>query len=122
MVKTKGLYHLHLHVADLERSLRFYQQAFGMKELFRDGPSMVFLQTPGSSDLLTLNADPDEARKAGQPAGIDHFGFELAPGESLDAAIAAVEKAGGKLIRRNGPDEWRQYAYFHDPDGYTIEL
>ena len=121
MVKTKGLYHLHLHVADLDRSLRFYTQVFGMKELFRDGPSMVFLQTPGSNDLLTLNGDPSESRKAGVPAGVDHFGFELAEGQSLDDAIAQVEKAGGKLLRRSGPTG-RQYAYLTDPDGYTIEL
>ena len=121
MVKTKGLYHLHLHVADLERSLRFYSEAFGMKELFRDGPDMVFLQTPGSGDLLTLNADPTEARKAGQPAGVDHFGFNLAPGQSLDDAIAQIEQAGGKLLRRSGPTG-RQYAYLSDPDGYTIEI
>jgi catechol 2,3-dioxygenase-like lactoylglutathione lyase family enzyme len=121
MVKTKGLYHLHLHVADLDRSLRFYTQAFGMKELFRDGPSMVFLQTPGSNDLLTLNGDPAEARKAGAAAGIDHFGFELSEGQTLDDAIAQVEKAGGTLLRRSGPTG-RQYAYLSDPDGYTIEI
>jgi catechol 2,3-dioxygenase-like lactoylglutathione lyase family enzyme len=122
MIKTAGLYHLHLHVSDLERSLRFYREAFGMVELFRDGPLMVFLQTPGAHDLLTLNGDPSQARHAGDGAGVDHFGFKLAPGESLDAAIAAVEKAGGKLIRRNGPGESRQYAYLSDPDGYVIEL
>jgi catechol 2,3-dioxygenase-like lactoylglutathione lyase family enzyme len=121
MVKTKGLYHLHLQVADLERSLRFYREVFGMRELFRDGPDMVFLQTPGSNDLLTLNANPDESRQAGVAAGIDHFGFDLAEGQSLDAAIAEIEKHGGKLLRRSGPTG-RQYAYLHDPDGYTIEL
>jgi len=121
MVKTKGLYHLHLHVADLDRSLRFYTQVFGMKELFRDGPSMVFLQTPGSNDLLTLNGDADQARKAGVSAGVDHFGFDLAEGQGLEDAIAEVEKHGGKLLRRSGPTG-RQYAYLHDPDGYTIEL
>jgi catechol 2,3-dioxygenase-like lactoylglutathione lyase family enzyme len=122
MVKTNGLYHLHLHVADLERSLRFYTQVFGMKELFRDGPSMVFLQTPGSNDLLTLNGDPSHARSSGVAAGVDHFGFQLAEGQSLEDAIAEVERHGGKLIRRNAPDEWRKYAYLADPDGYTIEL
>ena len=121
MIKTSGLYHLHLHVADLERSLRFYTGAFGMKELFRDGPMMVFLQTPGSRDLLTLNGDPSESRKAGQPAGVDHFGFDLAADQTLDDAITQIEKHGGKLIRRSGPTG-RQYAYLSDPDGYTIEI
>jgi catechol 2,3-dioxygenase-like lactoylglutathione lyase family enzyme len=122
MIKTRGLYHLHLVVADLDRSLRFYQSAFGMKELFRDGPHMVFLQTPGGSDLITLNGDPALAPNAGPGGGIEHFGFALAQGQTLEAAIADVEKAGGKLIRRNGPNEGREYAYLTDPDGYTIEL
>ena len=58
MIKTEGLTHIHLMVRTLERSLRFYQDVFGMKELFRDGPAMVFLNTPGSRDSITLNEDP----------------------------------------------------------------
>src|SRR5262245_1574123 len=122
MVRTKGLYHLHLVVADLDRSLRFYQSAFGMKELFRDGPHMVFIQTPGGSDLITLNGDPALAAQAGKGAGSEHFGFELSEGQSVADAIEQIEKAGGKLIRRNGPDDGREYAYLSDPDGYTIEI
>jgi len=122
MVKTKGLYHLHLVVTDLDRSLRFYQSAFGMKELFRDGPHMVFLQTPGGSDLITLNGDPSLKSHAGPGSGgIEHFGFDLAEGQSLDAAIADIEEAGGKLEARSGPTG-RQYAYLRDPDGYLIEI
>src|SRR5262245_60041635 len=122
MVKTKGLYHLHLVVADLDRSLRFYQSAFGMKELFRDGPDMVFLQTQGGSDLITLNGDPALKSHAGPGnGGIEHFGFDLAEGQSLDAAIADIEKAGGKLEARSGPTG-RQSAHPRDPDGYLIEI
>ena len=46
MIHTEGLTHIHFAVSDLDRSLRFYQQAFGMRELFRVEPDMVFLQTP----------------------------------------------------------------------------
>ena len=42
MVKTEGLYHIHLVVRDLDRSLAFYRGVFGMQEMFRDGPKMVF--------------------------------------------------------------------------------
>jgi catechol 2,3-dioxygenase-like lactoylglutathione lyase family enzyme len=61
MIRTQGLTHIHLVVRDLERSLRFYQGVFGMEERFRDGPKMVFLNTPGSEDLITLNEDPAAA-------------------------------------------------------------
>ena len=74
MIRTKGLYHIHLVVRDLTRSLSFYQGVFGMKELFRAGPTMVFLNTPGSEDIITLNSDPDGADQAGDNGGVGHFG------------------------------------------------
>jgi catechol 2,3-dioxygenase-like lactoylglutathione lyase family enzyme len=48
VIKTEGLTHIHLMVRNLDRSLRSYKDVFGMKELFRDGEAMVFLNTPGS--------------------------------------------------------------------------
>lgn len=122
MIRTQGLTHLHLVVRDLERSLRFYQQVFGMEERFRDGPKMVFLNTPGSEDLITLNEDPAEARLAGVNGGVAHFGFRLASSTDLDTAIAEIEAAGGKLIRRGEHAPGVPFAYVEDPDGYVIEL
>ena len=122
MIKTQGLTHIHLVVRDLERSLRFYQGVFGMEERFRDGPKMVFLNTPGSPDLITLNEDPDEVQLAGVNGGVAHFGFRLADPAALDAAIADVKAAGGKLIRRGEHAPGVTFAYIQDPDGYVIEL
>jgi len=122
MIKTSGLTHIHLVVADLDRSLDFYRTVFGMEERFRDGPKMVFLNTPGSEDLVTLNEDPSEIGKAGDNGGVGHFGFRLSPGVSLDEAIEVVIANGGELERRSEPGEGRQYAYVKDPDGYLIEL
>ncbi len=122
MIQTQGLTHIHLVVRDLERSLRFYQDVFGMEERFRDGPKMVFLNTPGSQDLITLNEDPAEAELAGVNGGVAHFGFRLAKSAALDTAIAEVEAAGGKLIRRGEHAPGVPFAYIEDPDGYAIEL
>ena len=87
MIQTKGLTHIHLVVRDLKRSLRFYQGVFGMEERFRAGPKMVFLNTPGSEDLITLNEDSTEARLAGVNGGVVHFRFCLSDSANLDAAI-----------------------------------
>jgi catechol 2,3-dioxygenase-like lactoylglutathione lyase family enzyme len=122
MIRTRGIYHLHLVVRDLERSLRFYRGVFGMEEQFRDGPHMVFLRTPGSADLLTLNEDPAEVRNAGVNGGVAHFGFALERASDLDAAIAEVEAAGGSLIERGTRGSGNSFAYVADPDGYVIEL
>ena len=119
MIETQGLTHIHLYVADLDRSLRFYQEVFGLTELFRDGPRMVFLQPPNSADTITLNEVPE---KAGIRGGVDHFGFRLTDTGRLDDAIAEVEAAGGRLIERGEHAPGAQYAYVEDPDGYMIEL
>jgi len=51
----KGLFHTHLVVGDLEKSLKFYTGLFGMQKIdFEDG-TLVFLTTPGRGDLLALN-------------------------------------------------------------------
>ena len=122
MIRTQGLTHIHLVVGDLERSLRFYKNVFGMEERFRSGPKMVFLNTPGSADLITLNEDPAEAKLAGVNGGVAHFGFRLSASSDLDGAISEVEAAGGKLVRRGEHAPGVAFAYVEDPDGYVIEL
>ena len=122
MIRTQGLTHVHLVVRDLERSLQFYQQAFGMTQQFRDGPKMVFLNTPGSQDLVALNEDPSEAENAGINGGVAHICFRLADVSDLDAAIREVEANGGDLVERGEHGPGIPYAYVRDPDGCVIEL
>jgi len=122
MIRTRGLYHIHLVVRELRRSIGFYESVFGMTEQFRDGPKMVFLRTPGSEDLITLNEDPDQVALAGDNGGVAHFGFKLADEADLDDAIAEIEAAGGRLVERGEHGDGHPFAYFEDPDGYLIEL
>ncbi len=90
MVQTAGLTHIQILVADLERSLRFYREVFGLTEQFRQG-DLVFLSTPGTRDLITLhlNRDANEARRIGRMGGINHFGFRLLDKSNLDEAATA---------------------------------
>jgi catechol 2,3-dioxygenase-like lactoylglutathione lyase family enzyme len=123
MVRTEGLTHIHLLVSDLSRSLAFYQQVFGLEEMFREGPNMVFLSTPGRSDTITLNQDPDQGKgRVGDSGGIAHFGFRLADDADLEVAIEEVRAAGGRLVSRGEHSPGEPYAYVTDPDGYVIEL
>lgn len=119
MIQTEGLTHIHVFVSDLARSLRFYREVFGLEEMFRDGPKMVFLRPPNSGDTITLNEVPE---KAGLVGGVDHFGFRLVDKSRLDEAIAEVERAGGRLLERGEHAPGVPFAYVADPDGYRIEL
>ena len=119
MVKTQGLTHINLLVADVRRAKVFYERVFGLQELFWDGPGMVFLRPPGTHDTITLQQSPDASRRAGN---IDHFGFRLADPRQLDHAIEEVIAAGGTLLERGEHRPGSPYAYVTDPDGHVIEL
>jgi catechol 2,3-dioxygenase-like lactoylglutathione lyase family enzyme len=121
MIKTRGLTHIHLVVKDVRRSLDFYKSVFGMKEKFWAGPGLVFLNTPGSNDLIALHqAEGDEP--TGSSGGILHFGFQLENKPDLDSAIDQVIGAGGALKKRGEFGPGMPFAYVADPDGYEIEL
>ncbi|HKU40566.1 MAG TPA: VOC family protein [Polyangiales bacterium] len=118
MIATFGLSHLDLAVADPDRSLRFYAEVFGVREYYRDANS-IQVQGPGPHDVIAFERKPEAAGRVG---GIDHFGFRLTDPADIDAAVAAVERAGGKLLRRGQFAPGYPFAYVHDPDGYEIEI
>jgi lactoylglutathione lyase len=116
---AKRLNHVHIVVADLDRSLRFYEAAFGITEAYRDvedGDVLAFLHVPGAGDVLTLNAGGEAA---GSMGGFRHFGFQV-PGE-LAAVIEAVRENGGEFVQYAGWEP-EHVAYVRDPDGYVIEI
>jgi len=121
MVKTRGLTHIHLMVKDMQRSLNFYQTVFGLQELFRNGPELIFLNTPGSNDRIALHQATAE-QPAGPTGGILHFGFELESKADLDQAISQVIAHGGALKEKGEFRPGLPFAYVSDPDGYEIEL
>ena len=120
-MKTAGIRHIHLLVADLDRSIAFYRDAFGMEEKFRDGDDLVFLNTPGSHDSLALHLVSEDDR-VGQSGGYEHFGITVLDREHLDDAIAEIVAAGGSLVEKGEHAPGIPYAYVRDPDGYVIEI
>ncbi len=124
MYQSYGLSHIQLTVADLERSFRFYQAMFGMQELFRVGAHVVMIQTPGSHEVVTLNANPAHADQRGQMGGVAHFGFRLREPADMAALLEAAARAGGTPIEHGtrGADKEETWAFMTDPDGYEVEV
>ena len=118
MIPTHGLTHINLAVRDLGRALLFYEQVFGLHEYGR-GDGLVHTRASSRQDILTFVADP---ATAGLKGGIAHFGFRLVDPDDIDRAIAEVERAGGRLLRRGEFAPGLPYAYVADPDGYEIEI
>ncbi|MBI3799220.1 MAG: VOC family protein [Deltaproteobacteria bacterium] len=135
MINSKGIFHTHLVVKDLERSLRFYSGLFGMQDTgFKDG-DLMFLQTPGGQDLLALNphgvgGHPGgcaeevirERGLAGVQGGMSHFGVMLVSREDFEATISTAPEFGGRLVSRCEHGGAFLHAYIADPDGYVVEI
>jgi catechol 2,3-dioxygenase-like lactoylglutathione lyase family enzyme len=109
-----GLRHLSLRTRDLEGTERFYTQVLGFRVAFRH-PGMVFLRSPGGSDLL----DFCRARRPFDPGagGLDHFGVRV-DRRRLRRLRERLRAAGAPIVGRRG----RWAFYFRDPNGYTVEL
>ena len=119
MVMTYGLTHIALTVQNAERSLRFYQQVFGVVEVYREGAGFIQAQTPGSRDVLVF---VEESGHIGKSGGIMHFGFRLTAASDIDAAVHAVEDAGGTLLSQGEFSAGEPYLFFNDPDDYEVEI
>lgn len=122
MFQTFGLSHLQINVGDLERSVRFYKELFGMNEV-RRFPNAVMLQTPGANEIFTINANPDAVENVGKMGGVAHFGFRLREPIETSKILDAVSRLGGKPIEEGGSlEKGRLYAFANDPDGYEVEV
>ena len=53
MIETQGLTHIHIAVRDLQRSVAFYHDVFGMEVMERGDPTAVFMRTPGSNQAVS---------------------------------------------------------------------
>ncbi len=130
MVRFRGMRHIALRVTDVERSARFYELAFGMRRFGppKHGGRFIALVSPNLRDQISLSSDPGSGetdRALGQPGehgGIDHFGFMISPGSSLDGARARVVAAGGTYLRRHDVDKRVPSLFFADPDGYVFQV
>ena len=115
--------HVHLKVADLERSLSFYRDVLGFTVTQRFGPQAAFLSAGGYHHHLGLNTW--ESASGRPPArgttGLYHVAFlyptraELA--DALRRLLAAEVTLDGAAD--HGVSE---ALYLRDPDGNGVEL
>jgi lactoylglutathione lyase len=116
-----------LRVGDLDRSLAFYSEVLGMRQLRRqdypDGRfTLAFVgygsEQEGAVLELTHNWDTP-AYELGN--GFGHIALEV---DDAYAACTQIKARGGKVVREAGPMKHGTtvIAFAEDPDGYKIEL
>lgn len=112
--------HTRIRVRDLDRSVKFYTEVFGFKELRRSvspaGNQLCFIQLPGSETLIELCFTP--VVEFDFPEDIFHFAFSV-----LDLAEFRKkwEPTGIEFWPEEGPVNDNFY-FIDDPDGYEIEV
>ena len=118
MIRTYGLTHLALGVEDPERALKFYHAVLGVVPVYRE-PNFIQAHTPGSRDVLVFQKTKRRTRSSGS---IAHFGFRLVDPADIDAAVRAVEQAGGTVLEHGEFCPGEPYVFFRDLDGYEVEI
>ena len=119
----KGIAHVCLASPDLAATERFYCEVLGLTEIKRHksprGSELVFLQTPGSEELLEITCFPGSGPVQVQP-DLTHLAFEVD-----DLAAFGQHLAAHGLKYSDGPttsSSGTTFAFIDAPEGYEIEL
>jgi catechol 2,3-dioxygenase len=115
--------HVHLKVADLERSLAFYQGVLGFELTARMGSSAAFLAAGGYHHHIALNTWESEG---GAPppqgtTGLYHLAIRYPNRAALADAVRRLDAAG---ISLDGASDHgvSEALYLRDPDQNGVEL
>jgi lactoylglutathione lyase len=120
-----GIGHLALKVRDLDKSLEFWRDRVGFREMDRlrrdDGTTwLVYLRITDTQFLELFPGAATDQAPGEEANGVLHICLDI---EDLDVEIARLEKAGVRIVSpiKGGIDNNRG-AWIHDPDGNRIEL
>jgi len=106
--KTADIDHVSIHVADLQRSVDFYQKMFGFTVISQDQPGGI-IRLGNTKVLVSVNN--------GGPAGtVDHFAIGI-PRFSRESLARYLTQRGTTLLQGD-------YAGLHikDPDGVNVQI
>jgi glyoxylase I family protein len=120
VLRVKGLDHVVLRVADIDRAIAFYEEVLGLHVERRLAEIGLVQLRAGTAliDLVPRSEDEDMGRN------MDHFAVRI---EQMDvpALTAHLKRHGidaGEVRRRYGAEGYGSSIYITDPDGNTVEL
>lgn len=123
-MKAHYLGHVVFYVQDLERSLGFYRDLLGFKEVGRifNGTAAALTSGRTHHELLLIQVGDAPGPPPGRRRGLYHIGIKV--GDSLDElrqAKSELEQAG-VAIDGMSDHTVSQSLYLRDPDGNEVEL
>jgi lactoylglutathione lyase len=117
------LLHTRYRVQDLERTVSFYRDVLGLKEIRRSqsgrGSKLVFLKAPGSDEEIEI-CEYDASGPVQVGSDLTHLAFEV-----TDLEAFAKEAAAKGYPLSDGPHHTSSgsiIAFIDAPEGYEVEL
>jgi catechol 2,3-dioxygenase-like lactoylglutathione lyase family enzyme len=130
VIRVTALDHFVLRVRDLDKSLAFYRDVFGLPieslDEYRAG-LRPFVSARVGGQLIDLVPDPTYDPEAGFAAGgFMHLCVRVA-GSLADEVIPRLKEQGVLLVEdvpmtRMGATGYGGSIYVRDPDGYVVEV
>ena len=113
--------HTMVRVSDVEKSLNFYCNGLGLKEVRRREDeagryTLIFLAAPGNEEALielTYNWDPEEY---GEGRNFGHLAYQV------DDIYALCEHLQAQGVTINRPPRDGRMAFVRSPDNISVEL
>ena len=118
--------HLMIRVQALDRSIAFYQDAFGMRESHRldfDTFTLVYLRDPESGAEIELTLNKGTTTPYTHGTGYGHVAFAVDDIEAFRDRLSSQGMQPGELksLTHDGAVAAR-FFFITDPDGYKIEV
>jgi catechol 2,3-dioxygenase-like lactoylglutathione lyase family enzyme len=119
-LRTEGLDHVAITVADLERSVEFYRDVLGLESRYDELHVPMFMLAGGSGlALFPPEALPGDGGSGAPDIRVAHVAFRV-DREQFDRARDVLSAAG---VETRFSDHGNVHSlYFDDPDGHKLEL
>lgn len=116
--------HVAFKVADAERSVRWYGEAFGAKKIYHaeaqgERPELMFLEFSKGQCIELFTGGQKMLPSPPDPIGYIHFCVVV---DNLEQALEHLAKMNVKPERKFIGRADQRIAFISDPDGNSIEL
>lgn len=117
LVHGRRVSHVALIAQNFEAMVDFYTGVVGLNAIVggRDSAFALLAGTHSMGDLVLYRANVPSHMP------MHHIGVEVSSDADLDAAVAGIERSGGKLVAAHDHAA-RRVVFVHDPDGLPIQL
>lgn len=118
--------HTMIRVLDEARSVKFYEQAFGLGVVERldfETFTLVYLANPESDFELELTVNKGRAEPYALGDGYGHFAVSVADLDAEHDRFGALGLNPKKIVEFNRDGQLlARFFFVEDPDGYKIEV